>query len=468
MENEKRTETPQEPQLEGAVHDAPTPRRRHRRPSHRNTSVASAEPAAQTESAAAAPAESATQPEHAARGTAAAEQPASDAAAPVTPVAAAAAPAPAPRDLAAQPVQKSTAEPTAQQKPAAEPSGSKPAVQQKPAAEPSGLKPAVQPMPAAETSGSKPAAQQKPTAEPSGSKLAAQQKPAAEPSGSKPGAQQKPAAEPSGSKSAAQQKGASAPQRPAAPERQKGAAPQRPAGAASEHRGAAPQRSAERNDRKSAAPRNAAANDRRTNTPRRAAEPLKRPATSQKRPAERSTGGGGWTWRGYLCRLSVVILGTALTLLGAGLIGRWQESRQVRGAMQAVYEELTANRAAVGMACRGLMRGGQGQLPRAGAADNRLSATSPTTNPMTLRAPVTPVLRDEAWQVLCASGVMASVRDGELLRDMAGCYADVDRFARQIEKGWAPDPAAAQLGKGAAGRIDRVLRQLEGKYGFRQ
>lgn len=404
MENEKRTETPQEPQLEGAVHDAPTPRRRHRRPSHRNTAAASAEPAAQTESAAAAPAELATQPERAARGTAAAEQPASDAAAPVTPAAA----APAPRDLAAQPAQKSTAEPAAQQKPVAEPSG---------------LKPAVQPMPAAE---------------------------------------------PSGSKSAAQQKGASAPQRPAAPERQKGAAPQRPAGAASEHRGAAPQRSAERNDRKSAAPRNAAANDRRTNTPRRAAEPPKRPATPQKRPAERSTGDGGWTWRGYLCRLSVVILGTALTLLGAGLIGRWQESRQVRGAMQAVYEELTANRAAVGMACRGLMRGGQELQPRAGAADNRLSATSPTTNPMTLRAPVTPVLRDEAWQVLCASGVMASVRDGELLRDMAGCYADVDRFARQIEKGWAPDPAAAQLGKGAAGRIDRVLRQLEGKYGFRQ
>ena len=436
MENEKRTESPQEPQLEGAVHDAPTPRRRHRRPSHRNTAAASAEPAAQTESAAAAPAELATQPEHAARGTAAAEQPASDAAAPVTPVATAA--APAPRDLAAQPVQKSTAEPTAQQKPAAEPSG---------------LKPAVQPMPAAEPSGSKPAAQQKP---------------AAETSGSKPAAQQKPVAEPSGSKSAAQQKGASAPQRPAAPERQKGAAPQRPAGAASEHRGAAPQRSAERNDRKSAAPRNAAANDRRTNTPRRAAEPPKRPATPQKRPAERSTGDGGWTWRGYLCRLSVVILGTALTLLGAGLIGRWQESRQVRGAMQAVYEELTANRVAVGMACRGLMRGGQELQPRAGAADNRLSATSPTTNPMTLRAPVTPVLRDEAWQVLCASGVMVSVRDGELLRDMAGCYADVDRFARQIEKGWAPDPAAAQLGKGAAGRIDRVLRQLEGKYGFRQ
>ena len=404
MENEKRTETPQEPQLEGAVHDAPTPRRRHRRPSHRNTAAASAEPAAQTESAAAAPAELATQPERAARGTAAAEQPASDAAAPVTPAAA----APAPRDLAAQPTQKSTAEPAAQQKPVAEPSGSKPAAQQKPAAEPSGSKPAVQ------------------------------------------------------------QKGASAPQRPAAPERQKGAAPQRPAGAASEHRGAAPQRSAERNDRKSAAPRNAAANDRRTNTPRRAAEPPKRPATPQKRPAERSTGDGGWTWRGYLCRLSVVILGTALTLLGAGLIGRWQEFRQVRGAMQAVYEELTANRAAVGMACRGLMRGGQELQPRAGAADNRLSATSPTTNPMILRAPVTPVLRDEAWQVLCASGVMASVRDGELLRDMAGCYADVDRFARQIEKGWAPDPAAAQLGKGAAGRIDRVLRQLEGKYGFRQ
>ena len=423
MENEKRTETPQEPQLEGAVHDAPTPRRRHRRPSHRNTAAASAELAAQTESAAAAPAELATQPEHAARGTAAAEQPASDAVAPVTPVATAA--APAPRDLAAQPTQKSTAEPAAQQKPVAEPSGSKSAVQQKPAAE---------------TSGSKSAAQQKP------------------------------AAETSGSKSAAQQKGASAPQRPAAPERQKGAAPQRPAGAASEHRGAAPQRSAERNDRKSAAPRNAAANDRRTNanTPRRAAEPPKRPATPQKRPAERSTGGGGWTWRGYLCRLSVVILGTALTLLGAGLIGRWQEFRQVRGAMQAVYEELTANRAAVGMTCRGLMRGGQELQPRAGAADNRLSATSPTTNPMTLRAPVTPVLRDEAWQVLCASGVMASVRDGELLRDMAGCYADVDRFARQIEKGWAPDPAAAQLGKGAAGRIDRVLRQLEGKYGFRQ
>lgn len=421
MENEKRTESPQEPQLEGAVHDAPTPRRRHRRPSHRNTAAASAEPATQTESAAAAPAESATQPEHAARGTAAAEQPASDAAAPVTPVAAAA--APAPRDLAAQPVQKSSMEPTAQQKPAAEPSGSKPA---------------------------------------------AQQKPTAEPSGSKPAAQQKPDVEPSGSKPAAQQKGASAPQRPAAPERQKGAAPQRPAGTASEHRGAAPQRSAERNDRKSAALRNAAANDRRTNTPRRAVEPPKRPATPQKRPAERSTGDGGWTWCGYLCRLSVVILGTALTLLGAGLIGRWQESRQVRGAMQAVYEELTANRAAVGMACRGLMRGGQGLQPRAGAVDNRLSATSPTTNPMTLRAPVTPVLHDEAWQVLCASGVMASVRDGELLRDMAGCYADVDRFARQIEKGWAPDPAAAQLGKGAAGRIDRVLRQLEGKYGFRQ
>lgn len=254
--------------------------------------------------------------------------------------------------------------------------------------------------------------------------------------------------------------------------RRKDTAPQRPAGTPNERRNAAPQKPAGQHDRKAAATRNAAANDRKTNTntARRAVEPTKRSAAQQKRSAaaDRSSTGGGWTWRGYLCRLSVVILGTALTLLGAGLIGRWQEARQVRGAMLAVYEELTANRAAIGIAGRNLLRDGRGLQPRDGAADSRVPAVSPTANPMTLRASAAPGLRDEAWQVLCTSGAMVSVRDGELLRDVAGCYADMDRFARQLEGGNASGADAAQTGRSAAGRIDRVLRQLESKYGFGQ
>lgn len=423
MENEKTMENPQEPLQEGAGNSIPTARRRHRRPSHRNTAAASAETAVQPETAATAPAKS-VQPEPAAGGTPAPEISAGAAVAvepaAVTPAASVASAAPA-ASVAAEP--QSVRKSAAPQKNGSETTGAKPAAPQKPASE---------------TTGAKPAAAQKP---------AAQQK-----------------------NGPAQQNNASV-QRQAA-ERRKDTAPQRPTGTPNERREAASQKSAGQHDRKAAAPRNAAANDRKTNTntARRAVEPPKRSAAQQKRSAaaDRSSTGGGWTWRGYLCRLSVVILGTALTLLGAGLIGRWQEVRRERGAMQAVYEELTANRAAVGMACRGLLRDGRGLQPRAGEADSRVPAVSPTANPMTLRASAAPGLRDEAWQVLCTSGAMVSVRDGELLRDVAGCYADMDRFARQLEGGNASGADAAQTGRSAAGRIDRVLRQLESKYGFGQ
>lgn len=421
MENEKTMENPQEPLQEGAGNSTPTARRRHRRPSHRSTASASAETAVQPETAATAPAKS-VQPEPAAGGTPAPEISAGAAVAvepaAVTPAASVASAAPA-ASVAAEP--QSVRKSAAPQKNGSETTGAKPAAPQKPASE---------------TTGSKPAAAQKP---------AAQQK-----------------------NGPAQQNNASV-QRQAA-ERRKDTAPQRPTGTPNERREAASQKSAGQHDRKAAAPRNAAANDRRTNTPRRAAETPKRPAAPQKRSSERPATGGGWTWRGYLCRLSVVILGTALTLLGAGLIDRRQEARQVRGAMLAVYEELTANRVAVGIAGRNLLRDGRGLKLGADEADSRVPAVSPTANPMTLRAAAAsaPVLRDEAWQVLCASGVMASVRDGELLRDVAGCYADMDRFARQLEGGNASGADAAQTGRSAAGRIDRVLRQLESKYGFGQ
>lgn len=420
MENEKTMENPQEPLQEGAGNSTPTARRRHRRPSHRSTASASAETAVQPETAATAPAKS-VQPEPAAGGTPAPEISAGAAA----------------------------------------------------AVEPAAVTPATPATPAASASSEpqsarKSAAPQKNGSETTGAKPAAPQKPASETTGAKPAAAQKPAA---------QQKNVPAQQNNASAQRQetvrrKDTAPQRPAGTPNERREAASQKSAGQHDRKAAAPRNAAANDRKTNTntARRAVEPTKRSAAQQKRSAavDLSSTGSGWTWRGYLCRLSVVILGTALTFLGAGLVGRWQEVRRERGAMQAVYEELTANRAAVGMACRSLLRDGRGLQPRDGAADSRVPAVSPTANPMTLRASAAPGLRDEAWQVLCTSGAMVSVRDGELLRDVAGCYADMDRFARQLEGGNASGADAAQTGRSAAGRIDRVLRQLESKYGFGQ
>lgn len=423
MENEKTMENPQEPLQEGAGNSTPTARRRHRRPSHRSTASASAETAVQPETAATAPAKS-VQSESAAADTPATERSAGAAAAVGT-----AAVTPAASGASAAPAASAPSEPQGARKSAAP---------QKNGSETTGAKPAAPQKPASETTGAKPAAAQKP---------AAQQK-----------------------NVPAQQNNASAQRQETV--RRKDTAPQRPAGTLNERREAASQKSAGQHDRKAAAPRNAAANDRKTNTntARRAVEPPKRSAAQQKRSAaaDRLSTGGGWTWRGYLCRLSVVILGTALTLLGAGLIGRWQEVRRERGAMQAVYEELTANRAAVGMACRSLLRDGRGLQPRDGGADSRVSAVSPTANPMTLRASAAPVLRDEAWQVLCTSGAMASVRDGELLRDVAGCYADMDRFARQLEGGNASGADAAQTGRSAAGRIDRVLRQLESKYGFGQ
>lgn len=411
MENEKTMENPQEPLQEGAGNSTPTARRRHRRPSHRSTASASAETAVQPETAATAPAKS-VQSESAAADTPATERPAGAAA----------------------------------------------------AVEPAAVTPATPATPAASASSEpqsarKSAAPQKTGSEATGAKPAAPQKPASETTGAKPAAAQK---------SAAQSKNAPAQRQKTA--RPKDSAPQRPAGTPNERRNAAPQKPAGQHDRKAAATRNAAANDRKTNTntARRATETPKRPVTPPKRSSDRSATGSGWTWRGYLCRLSVVILGTALTLLGAGLIGRWQEARQVRGAMLAVYEELTANRAAIGIAGRDLLRDGRGLQPRDGDADGRVTAVSPTANPMTLRASAAPGLRDEAWQVLCTSGAMASVRDGKLLRDVAGCYADMDRFARQLEGGNASGADAAQTGRSAAGRIDRVLRQLESKYGFGQ
>ena len=149
-------------------------------------------------------------------------------------------------------------------------------------------------------------------------------------------------------------------------------------------------------------------------------------------------------------QLLVVIVGVALTLAAAGLVERWREARQVRGVMQLVSEELKANRALTAEACRGFALLDEYGVERAAGF-----------------AP-----QSDALEVLRASGAMAAVQDRQLLLEVLECYAYLERFGAAVNNYNSLETALGDcfgpetLDGGAVEHVDRVLRQLDERYGF--
>lgn len=188
---------------------------------------------------------------------------------------------------------------------------------------------------------------------------------------------------------------------------------------------------------------------------------------------------GGRPWGDYARQLLVVIVGVALTLAGAGLIERWHEARQVRSAMQLVYDELKADRELTEEVCRGIALleeyGGDIRRMPADTLEKYRSAVERTDDFVPQR---------NALEVLRSSGAMAAVEDKQLLFEVLECYAYLERFGAAVEtyndrETTSGDPVRAAfetaaggcsgpeaLGGEAAEHVGRVLRQLGDRYGF--
>ena len=80
--------------------------------------------------------------------------------------------------------------------------------------------------------------------------------------------------------------------------------------------------------------------------------------------------------------------------------------------------------------------------------------------------------QSDALEVLRASGAMAAVQDRQLLLEVLECYAYLERFGAAVNNYNSLETALGDcfgpetLDGGAVEHVDRVLRQLDERYGF--
>ncbi|MCX4282479.1 hypothetical protein [uncultured Alistipes sp.] len=183
-------------------------------------------------------------------------------------------------------------------------------------------------------------------------------------------------------------------------------------------------------------------------------------------PAGRNSAGSR-SWGDYMRQLLVVIVGVALTLAAAGLVERWREARQVRGVMQLVSEELKANRALTAEACRGIAL-----LDEYGRDYGRIPADTLEKYRSDVERAAGFAPQSDALEVLRLSGAMAAVQDRQLLLEVLECYAYLERFGAAVNNYNSLETALGDcfgpetLDGGAVEHVDRVLRQLDERYGF--
>lgn len=184
---------------------------------------------------------------------------------------------------------------------------------------------------------------------------------------------------------------------------------------------------------------------------------------------------GGRPWGDYARQLLVVIVGVALTLAGAGLIERWREARQVRSVMQLVYDELKTDRELTEEVCRGIAL-----LEEYGGDIRRMPADTLEKYRSAVERTADFALQSDALEVLRSSGAMTAVDDKQLLFEVLECYTLLERFGAAVEnyndrETASGDPMRAAradcfgpeaLDGEAAEHVDRVLRQLDERYGF--
>ncbi len=154
----------------------------------------------------------------------------------------------------------------------------------------------------------------------------------------------------------------------------------------------------------------------------------------QGRPQEKGRLLSRWTWRDYTLQLSVVILGVMVTFVGAGLIDRWREARQVRATMHLILQELDYNRSQVAFVCEKLRydRQGMRMFDRYGMDVDRVPADSLKRYMLLLGAMRSPAFQTDALEVLKTSGVIQAVGDKELLMHVLGCYRELNSFAENV------------------------------------
>lgn len=140
------------------------------------------------------------------------------------------------------------------------------------------------------------------------------------------------------------------------------------------------------------------------------------------------------TWRDYVLQLSVVILGIVVTFAGSALIERSRQARDVRAAMMLVHSELEANRMKIHEVWDWIQR--EADAYRI-LAQNRHDLTAIPQDTMASFVPVFGRVlsfhpRQDAFEVLKNSGLMASVRDKDFLLAVTQGYATLAELEENV------------------------------------
>lgn len=146
--------------------------------------------------------------------------------------------------------------------------------------------------------------------------------------------------------------------------------------------------------------------------------------------------GGKWTWKEYSLQLLVVLVGVIVTLIGSGMVTRWQEQRKVRSVMQLVYGELKTNGVEMDRICRHLDHDRRGMLllQKHGMDYRSVPVDSLKKYRYILGETDTFELRSDALDVLRTTGTITSVSDRQMLFEVLECYSRMEHFAASVEK----------------------------------
>ena len=141
-----------------------------------------------------------------------------------------------------------------------------------------------------------------------------------------------------------------------------------------------------------------------------------------------------WSWHEYVLQLSVVIVGIVVTFAGSGLIERLRQARDVRAAMMLVHSELETNRMKIHEVWDWIQR--EADAYRI-LAENRRDLKAIPQDTMASFVPVFGRLlsfhpRQDAFEVLKNSGLMASVRDKDFLLAVTQGYATLAELEENV------------------------------------
>lgn len=141
-----------------------------------------------------------------------------------------------------------------------------------------------------------------------------------------------------------------------------------------------------------------------------------------------------WTWREYALQLSVVVIGIVVTFAGSGMLERSRQARDVRAAMVLVHSELETNRMKIREVGDWIRR--EADAYRV-LTQHRRDLKRIPQDTMDSFAPVFGRIlsfhsRQDAFEVLKNSGLMASVRDKDFLLAVTQGYATLAELEENV------------------------------------